>query len=135
MADNLTDEAERLVLDWLNGAVVTQPVAPLKVRLTSTTPTDSAAGTEVTGDVYTPQDAGLGVAATTAGVSKITNAATVTFTAIDSAASRSVAGVEIWDSGGTPRRIAHGVPTGAPVSVAAGEACVFNPGDLSLTLG
>ena len=134
MADNLTDETERLVLDWLNGAAVTQPVAPLMVRLVSAAGSDSAAGTEVTGDLYAAQPAGLGAATTTGGVTKITNAAAVAFPGISSTGTVAVAGIAVWDSGAVPRRIAYQV-FGTPINVAAGEPCQFNPGDLSLTLG
>lgn len=134
MADNLTDETERKVLDWLNGADVEQPVAPLMVRLTSTAPTDSAPGTEVTGNVYAPVAANLGAAATTGGTSKITNAATVTVAGIDTAAAKSVSGVEIWDSAATPVRVAYQA-FGSPVSIPAGQPAEFAAGQLSLSLG
>lgn len=135
MADNLTDEAERMLLDWLNGdTTVVQPTAPLMVRLTSTAPTDSTAGTEVTGDLYAPVAASLGAAATTAGVSKITNAATVTISGIDSANPKDVWGVEIWDSAAVPIRVAY-LAYGAAVTVVAGDPVQFAAGQLSLTMG
>lgn len=134
MADNLPDEVERLVLDWLNGTAVTQPTAPLMVRLTTTAPTDAAAGTEVVGDLYAPQTAGLGAAVTTAGESSITNAASITFNGLDSASGVDVAGLEVWDSAAIPVRVAYEAYA-APVAVVAGEPVVINAGDLSLTLG
>jgi pectate lyase len=134
MSDNLTDEAERLVLDWLNGdTTVVQPVAPLMVRLTTTAPTDSAAGTEAAGDLYDSVPAGLGAAATTAGTSKVTNAAQVTVPGVSTSAAVNIWGVEIWDSGATPRRIAYQA-FGAAVSVPANQPATFAAGALSLTL-
>jgi hypothetical protein len=134
MADNLTDDIERLVLDWINGVEVEQPVAPLVVRLMGVVGSDSAEGTEVTGDSYAPVPTGFGPAATTGGISKLANTAATDAGVIDTTASTSVAGIEVWDSGIIPRRIGHHA-FAAPVTVPANEPAVFDAGTLTLTLG
>ena len=70
-----TDYAENLVLNWLlTAGAVTRPTA-WYVALTTTTPTDAAAGTEVSGGAYAR------VAATFAAASggSTSNSGTVTF--------------------------------------------------------
>lgn len=134
MADNLTDDTERLVLDWLNGVEVEQPVGPLVVRLMGTVGSDSALGVEVAGDSYNPVPTGFGVAATTGGVSKLVNTASTSVGVLSTTAATSVAGFEVWDSGIIPRRVGHHA-FAAPVSVPANEPAVFDAGTLTLTLG
>lgn len=126
MADNLTDETERLVLDWLlTDAAVARPVLPLRMRLMQAEGTDSAAGTELVASEYTPKDITFSPASTTSGATKSRNAETVRYPLIDAGAEKTVTGVEIWDSGATPRRVVRGtfatpfiVPAGAPLEFA-----------------
>lgn len=126
---SLTDAAETLALNWVNGegAAPTRPTAPLMCRLMTANGSDSAAGTEVTGDTYTPQDANLGTG------NPATNATAITFSSIDSAASRTIVGIELWDSAGTPVRIWWGALTASKV-VNAGDPFEIPIGDLSLSL-
>ena len=127
---SLTDTAENLVLDWIN--VVGSPARPttgLKVRLMTANGSDSAAGTEVTGNAYTPQDANLGSASSGAA----TNTADITFSSLDSGTSKVIVGIELWDSAGTPVRIWWGA-LAASKTVNAGDPFVIPAGDLDLTL-
>lgn len=129
----MTDTAENLALDFLNPDVTapTRPTAPLMCRLMSdTTATDSTAGTEVTGDSYTPQQASVGAAS---GGTQ-TNTADIAFTAIDSASDKTVAAVELWDSATTPVRVWYGALS-ATKTVNAGDPFSIPAGDLDLALG
>lgn len=101
MAD-LTDAAEALVLDFLTGAQAVTHTPPLKVALTTTLPTDSTPGTEVTGGSYARQN----VTAAAGGATGTSNTGTIQFSGMPNC---EVMGLELWSSDGTPRRILHGL--------------------------
>ncbi|MFJ7176425.1 hypothetical protein ACIQXA_08455 [Streptomyces massasporeus] len=127
MADNLTNTAENLALDWILGVgTPTRPTTPLKVALVTANGSDTAAGTEVTGGSYARQD--LAVAAAVAGATS--NSADLVFTGMPAA---TVVGVEIWDSAGTPVRLWYG-PLTASRTVSAGDELVLSAGSLTLSL-
>jgi hypothetical protein len=117
-----TDYSEDLVLTWLmTTGAVTRPTA-WYVALTTTTPTDAAAGTEVTGGDYAR------VAATFAAPSggSTSNSSTVTFPTA-TANWGTVTHFEVWDalSGGNRLRwgaldTSEAVTTGQTPSFAAG---------------
>lgn len=98
----LTNVAEARTLDWLTGNATTAPVTPLKVRLCTTIPTDTTAGTEVVnsgGSTYAQQNVTFGAANATTG--QTSNTALVRFDNMpDTAGSGqgTVKAFEIWDS-------------------------------------
>jgi hypothetical protein len=123
----LTDVSEARVLNWVTGnAGATAPTGPLKVRLMTANGSDSAAGTEVAGGTYAPQNAGF--AAASSGTPSA-NAADIEF---DDMPACTVVGVEIWDSNGTPFRWAYGA-LAVSRAVAAGSLFRIAAGDLTLT--
>jgi hypothetical protein len=127
VADNLTNTAEALMLDWLHAVgTPTRPTSPLKLRLMTANGSDSAAGTEVTGGSYAQQTVTL--AAASSGVT--TNSGAVSFTLMPSC---TVVGVEIWDSAGSPVRLWYGALTANKV-VNAGDTFTIADGELDLTL-
>lgn len=130
MADNLTDTAETRIMDWLNPsqAAPARPVGPLKLRLMSANGSDTTAGTEITGDTYTPQDVTLAAGNPTS------NTALISYASLDSATQKTVVGVEVWDSAGTPVRWWHG-PLAANKIVNAGDPFEIPIGDLDLSMG
>ena len=127
LADNLSNTAENLTLDWILGVgTPTRPTTPLKVALVTANGTDTAAGTEVTGGSYARQN--LAVAAAVGGATS--NSADLVFTGMPAA---TVVGVEIWDSAGTPVRLWYGALT-ASRTVAAGDELRLVAGALQLSL-
>jgi hypothetical protein len=127
VADNLSNTAENLALDWILGVgTPTRPTTPLKVALVTENGTDTAAGTEVTGGSYARQN--LAVAAAVGGATS--NSADLVFTGMPAA---TVVGVEIWDSAGTPVRLWYG-PLTASRTVAAGDEVILTAGSLTLSL-
>lgn len=133
MANNLTDTAEAIVLDWLTGNNTTLPVLPLVVRLMGTNGSESVAGTEITGDTYEEQTVTFAAASTTTGTTTAKNNALVLWSALDTTTSKTVVGYEIWDSGAVPRRFTWETFT-PTVAVAANEPCQFNISGISLGL-
>lgn len=128
MADNLTDVAENLVLDWIN--VVgspTRPTSPLKVALLTSAGSDSAAGTEVTGGSYARQNVTFGSASS--GAASNTNL--ISFADMPAATVTSLA---IYDNAGSPVRIWHGTLS-APKTVNAGDTFQIAIGDLDVSIG
>lgn len=127
MANNLTDVAEDLALNWLYGVgSPTRPTSPIRVALMTANGSDSAAGTEVVGGSYARQNANLG--ASSGGAQ--TNTAEIRFTNMPAV---TVVGVELYDSAGSPVRLWHG-PLAANKVVNAGDDFVIPAGDLDLTL-
>lgn len=90
---DFTNAAASLVVDFIIDNAATQPTGPLKLALTTTVPTKSAAGTEMTGGGYTREDITFGTV--TNGV--VSNSALIRF---DNLSGDDVAGVEVWDSAG-----------------------------------
>lgn len=127
MANELTDAAELLLLDLIDGVTTAAPVTgPLKLALLTVQGSDSAAGTEVTGGSYARQTITFGSAA--AGAASNTNA--ISFSGMPAA---SVVGFAIYDSSGTPKRLWEIPRTGGATSTSAGDS--INVGIGQITVG
>jgi hypothetical protein len=123
----LTNTAENLMLDWINGVgTPTRPTPPLKVALMTTNGDDATNGTEVAGGSYARQT--LTVAAAVAGATS--NSVDLIFSGMPAA---TVVGVEIWDSATTPVRLWQ-EPLATPRSVEAGDELRLNAGDLDQSI-
>lgn len=128
MADNLTDQAESLLLNWVHGVgTPTRPTTPLKVALMTANGSDSAAGTEVTGGSYARQNITL---TSSTGGSGVSNDADILFTAMPAC---TVVGIEIYDSAGTPVRLWYGA-LAASKTLAAGDEFKLAAGDVDLAI-
>lgn len=122
---DFTDTAEDLVIGWVIGNVVTQPTAPLQLALTTTLPTDSTAGTEVTGGSYTRESITFG--SVSGGL--VSNSALVRF---DNMPTATIVGAEVWDSTSpTPVRLLW---KAFSKSTTAGDALEFAIGDIDFTV-
>lgn len=122
---SFTDGRENAILEAEFGVTPhVAPTGPFKLALTTTAPTDAAAGTKVTGGSYTDQTVTFGSAAS--GVIANTNAIT-----ISNMPAVTVAGFDIYDSAGSPRRIAWGTVS---KTYAAGDAATVAIGALTVTL-
>lgn len=131
MADNLTNEAENAILDHILGVATYTITGPMKLALTTTVPTDSAAGTEVTGGSYAR--ATLTFSAASGGA--ITSSAAVTITdmpACNSGGQGTIKGWNIYDSTGTPKRVWYGTLTEKTVN--AGDTFEIAIGDIDLSI-
>lgn len=131
MADNLTDTAENLALNWLfvPAQTPTRPTSPVKCRLMTANGTDSAAGTEVsTSGGYTA--GGTSVTFGTAASGATDNTTAVTWTNMPAV---TIQGIELWDSAGSPVRLAYGALT-ANKTTNAGDTFTIAIGDIDITL-
>lgn len=127
MANNIVvAEANRLLDASLGTASYTAPTTPMKLALATSTGSNSAAGTEVTGGSYARQT----IAFSAASAGSASNSGVVTFTAMPAA---TVTGVDIYDANGTPRRAWVGALT-ASKTVASGDSLSFAASSVSITL-
>lgn len=126
MADNLPDTIENQLLDALVGTAAYTVTTPIKLALMTANGTDSSAGTEVTGGSYARQTITFGSAAS----GQIANSAEINFTGMPAA---TVVGIEIYDSAGTPKRLAYGALT-ANKTTASGDTLQFAASSITLSL-
>ena len=126
MADNLPDAIENQLLDALVGTSAYSVTTPIKLALMTANGSDSAPGTEVTGGSYVRQT----IAFDAASSGQIANNAVINFTGMPSA---TVVGIEIYDSAGTPKRLAYGALT-ANKTTASGDTLQFGSGNITLSL-
>lgn len=126
MADNLTNTAENKMLDALVGTASYSANTPIKLALVTAAGSDSAAGTEVSGGSYARQTITFNSAAS----GSIDNASAVSFTNMPTC---TVVGIELWDSAGTPVRLAYGSLTSSK-SLTSGDTLEFAAGSITLSL-
>ena len=126
MAGNLPDPIENALLDALVGTASYSVTTPIKVALVTVIGTDAAAGTEVTGGSYARQSVTFG----SASGGSISNSGALNFTSMPAC---TVVGVDIYDSAGTPKRLAYG-PLTANKTVSAGDTFQIAAGSLTLSL-
>lgn len=126
MADNLTDTAENKMLDALVGTASYSANTPIKLALVTANGSDATAGTEVSGGSYARQTIAFGAAAS----GSISNSGTVSFTGMPTC---TVVGIELWDSAGTPVRLAYGSLTTSK-SLTSGDTLEFSAASITLSL-
>jgi hypothetical protein len=126
VADNLPDTIENQLLDALVGTASYSVTTPIKLALMTASGNDASAGTEVTGGSYARQTISFGSAAS----GQIANSATINFTSMPAA---TVVGIEIYDSAGTPKRLAYGTLT-ASKTTASGDTLQFAASAITLSL-
>lgn len=126
MADNLTNTAENKMLDALVGTASYSANTPIKLALVTADGNDATAGTEVSGGSYARQTITFGSASS----GSISNNATVSFTGMPTC---TVTGIELWDSAGTPVRLAYG-PLNASKSLTSGDTLEFSVSSITLSL-
>lgn len=130
MADNLTDAAENLVLNFLfNNQTATRPTLPLKLKLMTANGTDSSNGTELgTSGGYTAGGATVVFAAAASGA--VATNADVSWTNMPAT---TIVGVEVWDTAGSPVRLAYGALASSKTTN-SGDTFTVASGALTITL-
>ena len=126
MADNLPNTIENQLLDALVGTAAYSVTTPIKLALMTANGNDATPGTEVTGGSYARQTIAFGAASS----GQIANSAEINFTGMPAA---TVVGIEIYDSAGTPKRLAYGALT-ANKTTASGDTLQFGASSITLSL-
>lgn len=121
------------VLDLTLGtSVPTMFTGAAKLRLTTTAPTATTAGTELTGTGYTT--GGVTIVFNAASAGAATGPTTQIQFTNGSGGTWSIVGVEIWDSAGTALRWHWGTWTGQPISVPNGAIFQISAAAISKSL-
>ena len=126
MADNLPNIIENELLDALVGATPFSVTTPIKLALVTVNGDDASAGTEVTGGSYARQT----ITFTAAASGQIENDTAISFTGMPAV---TVVGIEMYDSAGSPKRLAYGALT-VSRAVTAGDTVQFASGAITLSL-
>jgi len=126
VADNLPNIIENQLLDALVGNAAYSVTTPIKLALVTANGDDASAGTEVTGGSYARQTIAFDAAAS----GLIDNNAAISFTGMPAV---TVVGIEIYDSAGSPKRLAYGPLTSSRV-VTSGDTVQFASGAITLSL-
>jgi len=126
MADNLPNIIENQLLDALVGTTAYTMTGPVKLALVTANGDDASAGTEVTGGSYARQTIAFDAAAS----GSIDNNASISFTGMPGV---TVVGIELYDSAGSPKRLAYGALT-ASRTVTSGDTVQFASGAIILSL-
>lgn len=126
MAGNITDTVENQLLDALVGNSSFSVTTPIKLALVTVNGSDSSAGTEVSGGSYARQTIAWDAAAS----GSIANSAVINFTGMPTC---TVVGVEVYDSAGTPKRLAYGALS-ANKSVTSGDTVQFAASSVTISL-
>lgn len=132
MAAIVQAQANKLLDASLGTATLTAFSGAAKIRLTTTAPTATAAGTELTGTGYTTGGSTVTFSAAASGSTSNSGAA-IQWTN-GSGSTWSIVGLEIWDSAGTPIRWWYGNFTGQPISVANGNIFQISTGAITVAL-
>jgi len=125
-------QANRVLDLTLGTSTPTMFTGAAKIRLTTTAPTATAAGTELTGTGYTAGGSTIVFNAASAG-SATAPTSTISWTN-GSGSSWSIVGLEIWDSAGTPLRWHWGTWTGQPISVPNGAIFQISTSQITKSL-
>lgn len=136
MAAIVQAQANKILDLTLGTSAPTMFTTPAKVRLTSTAPSGTAAGTELTGTGYTAGGTSLSgntFQAASSGQAVGPHTSALSWTN-GSGGSWSIVGAEIWDSAGTPLRWWFGNFNGQPISVANGNTFQIAIDGITVTL-
>lgn len=136
MAAIVQAQANKILDLTLGTSSPTMFTTPAKVRLTSTAPSATAAGTELTGTGYTA--GGTSLSGNTFGAASSGQATGPGTSALSwtngSGSAWSIVGCEIWDSAGTALRWWFGSFNGQPISVANGNTFQIAVNGITVTL-
>lgn len=130
----LSSYAERKVLDHLfKNTSYTSPSA--YIALFTSDPTDSASGTEVSGNGYARVqiDTVMGSATTGSDNSSITNGSNITFAAASGGSFGTITHIGIFDASSTGNLLAHGALS-ASKQIDDGDTFQITTGNLTITI-
>ena len=109
--------------------------SPVKVRLTTTAPSSTAAGTELSATGYTVGGTAITFATASGGSTSGPTGSAISWTNSSGSAWSGVVGLELWDSASTPVRWWFGLWSGQPIVIAAGNTFSVSTSAITTTLG
>lgn len=135
MAAIVQAQANKLLDASLGTTTLTAFSGAPKVRLTTTAPTATAAGTELTGTGYTAGGTATVFASASSGsaLGPTSGSGAISWTN-GSGSTWNIVGLEIWDQAGTPLRWWFGTFVGQPIAVANGNVFQIAVNGITISL-
>ena len=132
MAAIVQAQADLILDETLGVSTPTLFTGQAYIRLTTTAPTATAAGTELSGTGYT--SGGSAITFSSASAGSTTGPTSAMQWTNGSGSTWSIVGAEVWDSAGTPLRWWFGTFSGEPISVANGNVFQISASGITVSL-
>ena len=108
--------------------------SPLKLKLTTSAPTSTSVGTELSATGYTTGGTAITFATASGGTTSGPVGSAISWTNSSGSAWSGVVGLELWGSEGTPLRWWFGLWSGQPIVIAPGNTFSCAVSAVTLTL-
>ena len=118
----------------IGGSNTIGAVSPMKLRLTSSAPTATTAGTELSATGYTAGGTAITFATASGGSTSGPSGSAISWTNSSGASWLGIQGLELWDTAGTPVRWWFGLWSGQPIVIAAGNTFSVSTSAVTITL-
>jgi hypothetical protein len=112
----------------------TGATSPMKLRLTTTAPTSTTAGTELSATGYTTGGTAITFATASGGSTSGPSGSAISWTNSGGTAWTGIVGLEIIDTAGTAVRWWFGTWSGQPIVIAAGNTFSVSTSAVTITL-
>ena len=118
----------------IGGSNTIGATSPMKMKLTTTAPTNVTAGTELSGTGYTAGGTAIAFATASGGSTSGPTGSSISWTNGSGSGSwTGIVGVELWDTAGTPVRWWFGTWSGQPIVIAAGNTFSVSLNAITIT--
>jgi hypothetical protein len=118
----------------IGGSNTVGATSPVKVKLTTTAPSNVTAGTELSATGYTAGGTAITFATASGGSTSGPTGSAISWTNSGGTAWTGIVGLEIWDTAGTPVRWWFGTWSGQPIVIAAGNTFSVSVSAVTVTL-
>jgi hypothetical protein len=117
----------------IGGSNTVGATSPVKVKLTTTAPSNVTAGTELSATGYTAGGTAITFATASGGSTSGPTGSAISWTNSGGTAWTGIVGLEIWDTAGTPIRWWFGTWSGQPIVIAAGNTFSVSTSAITIT--
>ena len=117
----------------IGGSNTIGATSPLKLKLTTTAPSNVTAGTELSATGYTAGGTAITFATASGGSTSGPTGSAISWTNSGGTAWTGIVGLEIWDTAGTPIRWWFGTWSGQPIVIAAGNTFSVRTSAITVT--
>jgi len=117
----------------IGGSNTIGATSPVKVKLTTTAPSNVTAGTELSATGYTAGGTAITFATASGGSTSGPTGSAISWTNSGGTAWTGIVGLEIWDTAGTPIRWWYGTWSGQPIVIAAGNTFSVSTSAITVT--